>query len=291
MPKISVIVPLYNKEKAIGNTIASIIRQTFTDFELIIVDDGSTDNSAEIVRQIATTDKRIKYIYKNNGGVSSARNYGLSRSTGEWIVFIDADDEMLPNNLDTLIKLVTKYHVNIGACNVLISNGVDIHPINLRLKKESVFNNFIKAKLKGKAIFPNGAKIFHKSILGNNPYKESLSRYEDAEQELNVFIKGPIAMSPQPIVIIHSEFAELSKIMNNKIEKDFIFNMDFSNKTIWQKIYLGQLIQEGAFTYKENGKTLLKKIYGKNYYWRYIYFAITKYFNATYKLKSFCFKN
>lgn len=75
------------------------------------------------------------------------------------------------------------------------------------------------------------------------------------------------------------------------IEKDFIFNMDFTNKTFWQKIRMGQLIQEGAFSYKKNGTTLLKKLYGKNYYWRYVYFTITKYFNAIYKLTSFYFKN
>lgn len=290
-PKISVIIPLYNKEKAIENTINSILKQTFTDFELIVADDGSTDNSATIVRKIAATDKRIKYIYKKNGGVSSARNYGLSKSIGEWIVYIDADDEMLPNNLDTLIKLVTKYQVNVGACNVLVSNETGIHPIKLRLNKETVYKNFIKAKLKNKAVFPNGGKIFHRSILGEKPYNEKLTRYEDAEQELNIFIKGPIVMSPQTIAIIHSEFAELSKISNNKAEKDFIFNMNFSTKTIWQKIYMGQLIQEGTYSYKENGTTLLKKLYGKNYYWRYVYFAITKYFNAIYKLKSLYSKN
>ena len=100
-----------------------------------------------------------------------------------------------------------------------------------------------------------------------------------------------LVMSPQTIAIIHSEFAELSKISNNKAEKDFIFNMNFSTKTIWQKIYMGQLIQEGTYSYKENGTTLLKKLYGKNYYWRYVYFAITKYFNAIYKLKSLYSKN
>lgn len=162
---ISVIIPLYNKEKAIENTIKSVQNQIYTDFELIVIDDGSTDNSATIVRKIAATDERIKYIYKDNGGVSSARNYGLSKSIGEWIVFIDADDEMLPNNLDTLIKLVTKHQVNVGACNILISNGTEIHPIKLRLNKETVYKNFIKALLKRQAIFSTGAVILKKSIL------------------------------------------------------------------------------------------------------------------------------
>lgn len=291
IPKISVIIPLYNKEKAIENTINSILKQTFTDFELIIVDDGSTDNSATIVRKIAATDKRIKYIYKDNGGVSSARNYGLSKSVGEWIVFIDADDEMLPNNLDTLIKLVTKYQVNVGACNVLVSNETGIHPIKLRLNKEAVYKNFIKALIKRQAIFPTGAVILKKSILNHRPYNENLCRYEDAEFELHIFTKECIAMSPTPIFIHHEEFAALSQIRQGDIKKDFIFNMNFTGKKLWQKIKMGQLIQEGTYSYKENGTTLLKKLYGKNYYWRYVYFTITKYFNAIYKLKSLYSKN
>lgn len=286
MPTVSVIIPLYNKEKAIEKTIRSVLKQSYTDFELIIVDDGSTDGSADIVRKLALADERIIYIYKDNGGVSSARNYGLSKSVGEWIVFIDADDEMLPDNLDTLLKLVIKYKVNVGACNVLLNNETGIHAIKLRLNKEAIYKNFIKAILQGKVIFPNGAKIFHRSVLGKKPYDENLTRYEDAEQELNVFIKGPIAVSPKPIAIIHSEFAELSKICNNKKEKDFIFNMDFSAKTVWQKIYMGRFIQEGVFSYKENGKALLKKKYGMNYYWRYAYFIITKYFNLCYKIQA-----
>lgn len=286
VPTISVIIPLYNKEKAIEKTIESVLKQSYTDFELVIIDDGSTDGSADIVRKKALADERIKYIYKDNGGVSSARNYGLSKSVGEWIVFIDADDEMLPDNLDTLLRLVTKHKVNVGACNVLLNNETGIHAIKLRLNKEVVCKKIIKARLQGKVIFPNGAKIFHRSVLGEKPYNENLTRYEDAEQELNVFVKGPIAVSPKPIAIIHSEFAELSKICNNKKEKDFIFNMDFSTKTVWQKIYMGRFIQEGVFVYKENGKALLKKKYGMNYYWRYAYFVITKYFNLCYKIQA-----
>ena len=98
MSKISVIIPLYNKESAIENTVSSVLKQTYKNFELIISDDGSTDNSSSIIKRMALDDKRIKYFYKSNGGVSSARNYGLSKAVGDWVVFIDADDEMLPNN-------------------------------------------------------------------------------------------------------------------------------------------------------------------------------------------------
>lgn len=90
MPKVSIIIPLYNKEKYIANTIESIFRQTYNDFELIIVDDGSTDRSGEIARSYQ--DNRISVFQVTNGGVSSARNVGLSKASGEWIWFVDADD-------------------------------------------------------------------------------------------------------------------------------------------------------------------------------------------------------
>lgn len=286
MPTVSVIIPLYNKEKAIEKTIRSVLTQSYTDFELIIVDDGSTDGSADIVRKLALADERIIYIYKDNGGVSSARNYGLSKSVGEWIVFIDADDEMLPDNLDTLLKLVIKYKVNVGACNVLLNNEAGIHSIKLRLNKEAIYTNFIKALLKRKAIFATGAVIFNRYILTDKPYNEQLCRYEDAEFELHIFAKEHIVMSPVPIFVHHEEFAALSHIRLEDKEKDFIFNMDFSPKTVWQKIYMGRFIQEGVFSYKENGKALLKKKYGMNYYWRYAYFIITKYFNLCYKIQA-----
>lgn len=92
MPKVSIIVPLYNKEIYVANTIESILRQTFSDIEVIIVNDGSTDKSAEIVQKYAEADSRIMLISIPNRGVSNARNIGLNYAAGEWIQFLDADD-------------------------------------------------------------------------------------------------------------------------------------------------------------------------------------------------------
>ncbi len=91
-PKISIIVPCYNGAKYIRQTLDCLQKQTVEDWECIIVDDGSTDSSAEIIKEFVTKDSRYKYIYKDNGGVSSARNMGLDNASGEWITFIDSDD-------------------------------------------------------------------------------------------------------------------------------------------------------------------------------------------------------
>ncbi len=91
-PKISVIVPVYNVEKYLPRCIDSILAQTFTDFELLLIDDGSRDRSGEICDEYAKKDNRIRIFHKENGGVSSARNIGLDNARGEWLAFIDSDD-------------------------------------------------------------------------------------------------------------------------------------------------------------------------------------------------------
>ena len=105
MPKVSVIIPTYNREKYISETIKSVLNQTYTNWELIIVDDGSTDNTCKIIKKF---DKKIKYIYQKNAGVQAARNKGFSASRGEYILFLDSDDVLLPHNLKCLTEVLEK---------------------------------------------------------------------------------------------------------------------------------------------------------------------------------------
>ena len=88
---ISIIIPIFNAEKYLERMLNSIISQSYKDFEVLMVDDGSTDNSAEICKKIAESDSRFKYFYQDNKGVSCARNTGLSKASGEYIGFVDAD--------------------------------------------------------------------------------------------------------------------------------------------------------------------------------------------------------
>ena len=89
---ISIIVPIYNREKYLSECIDSILVQSYSDFEVLLIDDGSTDRSGEICDEYAQKDARIRVFHKENGGVSSARNVGLDNATGEWIAFVDSDD-------------------------------------------------------------------------------------------------------------------------------------------------------------------------------------------------------
>ena len=114
-PKISVIVPVYNTEKYLRRCIDSILSQTFTDFELLLIDDGSKDSSGAICDEYAAKDNRVRVFHKENGGVSSARNLGLDNATGEWIAFVDSDDYVLPSYLATYVEISSE---NVDLCIV-----------------------------------------------------------------------------------------------------------------------------------------------------------------------------
>ena len=113
-PLISIIVPIYNTEKYLSKCLDSIIAQTYTNWEAILVDDGSPDNCGKICDEYATKDKRFKVIHQKNGGVSVARNCGIENANGEWIVFVDSDDFVTPDYVDSLFKTTNNGEVPFG---------------------------------------------------------------------------------------------------------------------------------------------------------------------------------
>ena len=110
---ISVIIPVYNAEKYLNTSITAVLNQTYTDYELILINDGSTDNSEKICREYAEKDSRIKYFYKENGGVCSARNFGLQQAGGRYIFFMDNDDEIDRRLFEDNIALLEKNNADI----------------------------------------------------------------------------------------------------------------------------------------------------------------------------------
>ena len=101
---ISIIIPVFNTEKYLPACLESILLQNYSDFEILLIDDGSTDESGKICDAYAQKDSRIRVFHKENGGVSSARNLGLDKALGEWVYFVDSDDELLPDGLLTLVN-------------------------------------------------------------------------------------------------------------------------------------------------------------------------------------------
>lgn len=116
-PKISVIVPVYNVQDYVMQCIQSIQKQTFTDFELLLIDDGSTDSSGILCENVSKSDKRIKVIHKENGGLSSARNAGLDIAKGQYFFFVDSDDWIDEDTLEILWKLAVDEKADIVECS------------------------------------------------------------------------------------------------------------------------------------------------------------------------------
>lgn len=114
---ISIIVPIYNVEKYIDKCIESIVNQTYKNIEVLLIDDGSTDNSGNICKKWINKDNRIKYYHQNNSGVCSARNKGLNEANGKYIGFVDADDWISPTMYESLYSLLINYQCNLSICS------------------------------------------------------------------------------------------------------------------------------------------------------------------------------
>lgn len=140
---LSIIIPVFNTERYLSVCLDSILSQGFTGFEVLLVDDGSRDNSGSICDAYAAKDSRIRVFHKENGGVSSARNLGLEHAAGEWVYFVDSDDELLPDGLQTLVDCISN-DVDIVMGGVIEVDehggvyGVDERTVLSLTKKQSI---------------------------------------------------------------------------------------------------------------------------------------------------------
>src|SRR5690554_7275643 len=130
---ISVIIPVYNSEKYLHKCIDSVLAQSYTNFELILVNDGSTDGSGKICDEYAEKDERVRVFHKDNGGVSSARNIGLKNSSGDYIIHADSDDLMLSGALESLYYEAKQSNSDIVIGNYIIRYGSKDNFVNLNL--------------------------------------------------------------------------------------------------------------------------------------------------------------
>lgn len=164
---ISVVVPVYNIENYISKTIDSILNQTYKNLEIIVVDDGSTDKSGEVIDSIAEKDSRVKIIHKQNGGVTSARIEGVKASTGEWIGFVDGDDYIEPNMYEVLLDNALKYDADISHCGyqMVFPSRVDYYYNTDRLVQQDKLTGLIDL-LDGSFVEPGlWNKLFHKNLF------------------------------------------------------------------------------------------------------------------------------
>lgn len=263
---ISVIIPLYNKRETIARTIESVQSQTYRNWELIIVDDGSTDGSGNVVTDYLS-DSRIKLIHKSNSGVSATRNMAIQQAMGEWLVYIDADDYFLPNALETLFMMTEKYGLDIVSGNYYAETDGVRTPVLRHVKEGVVANNF-RSLYFGSFDIRAGATLYRTSLIKQYHFDESLVRYEDAKIEFDILRSHKVAITSEFILVYSQDFNELSRPCSD-FSKDFISCMSFEGKTLWEKMFLGRLLGEGLVEYpgkrdeiKAQYRLYLKWMYG-----------------------------
>lgn len=232
-PLVSVIVPVYNVEKHLSKCLQSILQQTYTNLEIILIDDGSTDTSGSLCDIYALKDRRIQTFHQKNAGLSSARNKGLDVCHGEYIAFVDSDDYIGQTMYETLVQLSQEHTADMVVCNLAVvypngkikeippvQNHCTLIPLEYALAygvNEMSFGSFACNKL------------YKRELFSLNRYREGIY-YEDFEASMRIFPQAThILYTPQvfyyyvnnPLGITHTRKFK-SKIDDFNISKEFI---------------------------------------------------------------------
>lgn len=194
-PLVSVVIATYNRADFLGETVASVLNQRFRDFELIVIDDGSTDNTRALLEPYSA---RLQYFYQENRGPSAARNLGVKRAKAPWIAFQDSDDLSLPNHLDSLYRHVEK----LPECGMVFANGNYLD--GLQHNRETIIPTAKSRKLAAQGV--QLVDLFDKSIVrlqaaliskrcydGVGGHDESLRISMDLDLTFRLFSKYPVA--------------------------------------------------------------------------------------------------
>lgn len=217
MPEISIIVPIYNVEQYLKRCVDSILAQTFKDFELILVDDGSPDSCPFICDEYARIDSRIKVIHKANGGLSDARNAGLEMATGNYIAFVDSDDWIASDTYEYLYELIKKNEADVVSGSYVLTKNDDVKFSNL--KSEIVIEGtseilkfyFQQDKIHGKNDFPVWIKLYRRDLFNDIHFPDD-KLYEDNITNFLIFSKcNKYVKSSKEIYAYFQRFQSITK--------------------------------------------------------------------------------
>lgn len=185
-PMISVIIPVYNTQDYLSRCLGSILENTYHNLEIICINDGSTDGSAELLNNFAQSDARIRVIHKENEGVSVARNIGLSLAAGEYVAFVDSDDWVHQRYFEILIHFILKFNADVAVCReVNVSSTIEDTPVHINSIQshclsliQSVSDYSAKRRIWG--------RIYSKKIIYGHSFCQEIKLGEDAVFNLDV---------------------------------------------------------------------------------------------------------
>jgi glycosyltransferase involved in cell wall biosynthesis len=231
MPRVSVIIPTYNREKLVREAIQSVLRQTYTDFELIVVDDGSTDNTKVVVDRF--NDPRISYVYQENRGVSAARNTGINISQAEYIAFLDSDDLYLEAALEKSVNSLESHKqvgFSYGQCYVMREDGETVYRI-----RKSPFHNYSTVinsieqvrELLSDAVITTSTLTARRSCLEKiNGFNEDLWFAEDYHFFIRLAKRYPSFYIAEPLIFRRLHRNQLSGSLKPGKEKAFLLILE-----------------------------------------------------------------
>jgi glycosyltransferase involved in cell wall biosynthesis len=219
--KISVIIPLFNKKESVWRALDSVLKQTLKPLEIIVINDGSTDGSANIAREMQS--EIISVYDKGNQGVSVARNYGISMAKGEWIAFLDADDEWLPEYLENLSFLAGKYpECSVVATTYFLSdsNGLKREPVLKNLPftgTEGILNNYFVVAASSDPPLWTSALAVRKNVIERIGFPAGITSGEDLITWARLAIDNEIAYSIIPFSVFNQASSHTYKDKPNRI--------------------------------------------------------------------------
>lgn len=263
-PKVSVIIPCYNQAFIIEETLESVYLQTFSEWECIIVDDGSTDNSKDICDIWCAKDARFKYFYKNNGGLSSARNYGIEKSLGTYLQFLDSDDLIGKDKLKLDVEAF-RQNETIGLVYSLpafftcdaTNNRVyfDKYPDDYLAKKSYLKNEGIDKILENNFTVVSAPLVLKKLVLQIGNFNTKLKSNEDWEFWSRIFFNNTYVYYRNAV---SDDSKTLIRVLNNSMSTDFDRMLD-------SEIEVRKIFENYINTLEDNFSNNKKKLHFINY--------------------------
>lgn len=249
---ISVVIPLYNKQESITNTIRSVLNQNFQDFEIVVVDDGSTDESAIKVNDIQ--DSRIRLISQNNQGVSAARNKGIKEAKYEWIAFLDGDDLWENNHLEEIIKMMDVYpddKVFVTSFEYSDNRNLFKHERNNSIYR---IENYFKEAVDEILVWTSVVVLHIDCIKKVGFFKECLSYGEDLELWSRIS-KNYNFIKSSSVTAIYKVDAENRSSLTKNIEKTYVYYCEYNGyKDFFERAYYNKMILSRLYEYFKLGR-------------------------------------